>query len=240
MKPSIESLSTRFINYIRKSIVENKGFLVFVFFVFVTRWSFIDHYRVPTGSMIPTIQIGDHVFVNKMAYSVKLPFTDIHMFETGTPKKGDIVVFQYPVDPSINYVKRLVAVPGDKVEIHNGFLKINDRLTLKYEDQYLDLFGKLSSQEDSYTFTEVLSNKDFKVQRAPLKAQDHQISLVVPKDKYFFMGDNRDNSADSRFWGFAPKHYLMGKASRVLFSITFDGLIPHVKFLRIGKSLTSL
>ena len=95
-------------NHIAKDILRHRSLILFTLFVFSIRWSFADHYRVPTGSMIPTIEIGDHVFVNKMAYDLKLPFTDIVIAKTGLPERGDIVVFKYPKDPSINFVKRLI------------------------------------------------------------------------------------------------------------------------------------
>lgn len=223
-------------NYMKNKLKDNKGFIVFVIIFFSMRWSFADHYRVPTGSMLPTIHIGDDVFVNKMAYDLKFPFTDIVLTQTGKPKRGEIIVFKYPKDPSINYVKRLIALPGDRVEIYNGFVKVNDKLTLEIPKNYLKYIEKLSSSEN-FEYTESLGAKKYTVQRESSHSQDHHLSFTVPKGQYFFMGDNRDNSADSRYWGFVPRDYLKGRVTNVLFSIAFDGIIPKIDILRFGKTL---
>src|SRR4051812_37331527 len=98
------------------------SFIIFALMMVAVRWSFADQYRVPTGSMEPTIHIGDHVFINKMAYSVKIPFTNIHALPISEPQRGDIVVFESVEDPSMNLIKRLIAVPGDHVIVRNGFI----------------------------------------------------------------------------------------------------------------------
>lgn len=201
------------------------------------RWSFADHYRVPSGSMLPTIQIGDHLLVNKMAYDLKIPFTDIVVTKTGTPKRGDIIVFKYPKDPSINFVKRLIAVPGDEVEIVNGLVKISGKISLELPETFKSIMTKLFTLDGSFKYKEVLGNKKFTVQRLPYRLHQHKISFTVPKDRYFFMGDNRDNSADSRVWGFVPRSYLKGQVKNVTFSIAFDGIIPRVNIFRFGKKL---
>lgn len=216
---------------------ENRNFVILVICLFSMRWSLADHYRVPTGSMRPTIQIGDHVLVNKMAYDLKFPFTDIILAKTGIPKRGEIIVFKYPKDPSINYVKRLIAIPGDRVEIVNGLVKVNGQLTLESPELSISISDNLNNSGHEFEYTEVLGDKKFKVKRLPFQSRQHRLSFVVPKDQYFFMEDNRDNSADSRYWGFVPRKNLKGQVKKVTFSITFNGIIPTINIDRFGKSI---
>ena len=126
-------------------LLENKGFILFLLFFFSIRWSIADHYRVPSGSMLPTIEIGDHVLVNKMAFDIKIPFTDYVVAENEKPKRGDIIVFKYPKDPSINYVKRLIGLPGDYIEIVDGFIKINGKVTISSIDDLQIYVSKLNN-----------------------------------------------------------------------------------------------
>ncbi len=225
------------LNYIFNKITANKNFIFLVICLFSIRWSFADHYRVPTGSMQPTIQIGDHVLVNKMAYDLKLPFTDIVLTKTGIPKSGEIIVFKYPKNTSINYVKRLIAVPGDQVEIFNGFVKVNGKVTLESPNSFKDNIEKLHNSNGQFEYTEVIGDKKFTVQRLPFHSRKHKLSFKVPENQYFFMGDNRDNSADSRTWGFVPRSYLKGQVKNVTMSVAFDGIIPVVNIFRFGKTL---
>lgn len=226
---------------LRKRLVNtlghNKGFILFLIVLFSAKWSIADHYRVPTGSMLPTIAIGDQVLTDKLAYDIRFPFTDIILAETGTPERGDIIVFKYPKDPSENYVKRLIAVPGDRVEILDGFVKVNGQLTLESPAGFKATLDKLRTSDRPFFYQERLDGKEFTVQRIPGLSQNHRIAFTVPKDQYFFMGDNRDNSADSRFWGFVPRNYLLGKVKGVTLSYTLDGLIPRINLCRFGKSL---
>lgn len=224
-------------NYISSTFHKNRGFLFFMLLLFSIRWSFADHYRVPTGSMIPTIEIGDHVYTNKMAYDLKLPFTNYVITEMGKPKRGDIIVFEYPQDPSINYVKRLIALPGDEVQIMNGFVIINGKLTLHSTENADELIEKLSKNNGSFEYYEQTGEKKHKVRRVPYALRSQQLSFVVPENQYFFMGDNRDESSDSRYWGFVPRGNLKGQVRNVTMSVDFDGFMPQVKLARFGKEL---
>lgn len=224
-------------NYLINSIKNNKGFILLLVGLVAARWSFIDQYRVPSASMFPTIHIGDYVFVNKMAYDIKLPFTDIVITTTSIPERGDIIVFKYPKEPSTNYVKRLIAIPGDHVEIYNGMVKINGKSTLKADSDLFKFIAKLKSSTDKFTYKEELGNKEYTIQRIPQNSMAHKMSFTVPKDKYFFMGDNRDNSSDSRFWGYVPRNYFKGKVKNVTMSVAFDGIIPNIAFKRFGMEL---
>ncbi|MBF0206622.1 MAG: signal peptidase I [Oligoflexia bacterium] len=224
-------------NYIAKKIYDNRGTILFIVLLFSMRWSFADHYRVPSGSMIPTIHIGDHLLVNKAAYDIKFPFTDIVLSKTGSPQRGEIIVFKYPKDPSVNYVKRLIGLPGDTVEVLNGFLKINGNITLVNSEHFQNNLERLYNETAEFNYKEKIEGREFQIQRIPNMSREHHMKFVIPKDQYFFMGDNRDNSRDSRFWGFVPREYLKGRVANVTFSVVFDGIIPIVDLSRSGKKL---
>ena len=259
----------KFRDYIRRVLSENKGFIILLLFFFSVKWSFADHYHVPTGSMLPTIEPGDRLYVDKCAYDLRIPFTDIIIGETGTIERGDIVVFKHPKDPSINYVKRLIGLPGDHVEIFNGFIKINGELTLEVPEQYYRnllrltyspdklirsdddikcepfFYGEsiitshenLIGQDELIGHDELVSVRKYKVKRTPRSSWDHHMNFIVPEGRYFVMGDNRDNSSDSRIWGFVPENNVIGQAKNVTVSLLFEGIWPQIKGERFGKKL---
>ena len=224
-------------NKIFAKLAKNKALIITLFMLFTIRWSFADHYYVPSGSMQPTIEIGDQVFVNKMAYDIKIPFTNISLMETNKPKRGEIIVFKYPLDPSINYVKRLIALPGDHVQIKDGFVWINGKNILLNHRDIFHLKRMLAYSNDDFNYREKLDDRTFTVNRKVNRYSGSELSFVVPKNQYFFMGDNRDNSSDGRQWGFVPRSYLKGRVERVLLSFTMNNLIPEIKFHRIGQRL---
>lgn len=210
-------------------IKKNKSFLLGVFVLIAFRWSFADQYRVPSGSMEPNIQIGDHIGVTKMAYDLKIPFTNKVIRRMSEPQRGDVVVFIWPGDHSTNFVKRLIGVPGDCIHIENGFITINGQ-----EMPTLNL----NSSHGRQTYSETLGEHKFTVQRFPEETRIESLDFVVPADSYFFMGDNRDNSLDSRAWGFVKREAIKGKALGVLWNIQFENWIPQVNFARILSPLS--
>ncbi len=200
--------------------------------VLVFRSVLFEPFRIPSGSMIPTLMIGDFILVNKLAYGFKVPFSDmfwdpIYVAGKSDPGRGDVVVFKYPQDPSINYIKRVIGVPGDTIEIRNKVVYINDR--------------PLDSQDvtDSQKGKDIMSDMDDKFKTYNLKLFGTQTGVhnhiiqqdsdnyykvdyerrVVPAGHFFVMGDNRDFSYDSRFWGFVPHALIKGKALFVWFSM---------------------
>lgn len=192
--------------------------------------TFFANYTVPTGSMKPTIEPGDKLFVNKMAYDIRIPFTKIRLFEYTKPARGDVIVFECPYDPSTTFVKRLIGLPGDLIEVENGFIKINGQpLNISPEDQ------KLITHEifDERFYTEDLEKKSYTVRRVSNRSEIAPIRARVPEGHFFAMGDNRDESADSRIWGFVPKENVWGKAKFIYFS--FDW--PKFHWERIGNLL---
>lgn len=225
------------ISRISKTIANNKGFLALMLIMFTMRWSFADHYRIPTGSMLPTVEEGDHVFVSKLAYDLKIPFTNLVVKKMGDPERGDIVTFKYPMDPSTKYLKRLIAVPGDIVQVKDGLVAINGELTLSEPENYREYLEKLYTSQTEFTYTEKVGDKTFTVKRAPKMLRPQNFTVVVPEGQYFVMGDNRDNSADSRSWGFVPRENFIGKISRITVAVPIKNWIPSISLHRFGKEL---
>jgi signal peptidase I len=207
-----------------KSLIKNwSGTIVFIFLLFAFRSVVADWYEVPTGSMKPTIIEGDRIFVNKLAYDVKVPFTLISLAKWNHPKRGDVVVFDSPVEAQ-RLVKRVVGLPGDTVMIRDNQLFINNK-PAHYEaaDQ-----SKVAEYWDITTAAPVLISETFEEQTPhtitiqPFRrffAQNYG-PVEVPADQYFVLGDNRDNSADSRFIGPVHEKYILGKANAVVLSLS--------------------
>jgi len=170
----------------------------------------VQAFKIPSGSMLPTLQIGDHILVNKLAYGIRVPFMERYTARFGKPTSGDVVVFVYPVDRSKDFIKRVVAVEGDQVEIQNKKVIIN---------------GK--SIEDSHAYF-----KDGNSTRGGVHLRDNYGPKTVPKGHIFVMGDNRDRSYDSRFWGYVDLKDVKGKAFVVYWS--WDGMDRWVRWERIG------
>jgi signal peptidase I len=188
-------------------VKENWAFLLIILMLFASRSSFADWYVVPTGSMLPTIVEGDRIFVDKMAYRLEVPFTDIEIMQTGQPKRGDIVVFNSEKAGN-RLVKRLIGEPGDRVAMRDNKLIINGQ-KIHYEDG-----------ENQGLKTEHLDNVVHIVQFMPVaEARDNFAEVVVPQGHYLVLGDNRNNSADSRYYGFVPAIEIQGKANKVLVSL---------------------
>ena len=193
--------------------------------VLVVRSFIVEPFNIPSESMVPTLETGDFILVDKSAYGVRLPIINSKVFDSGTPERGDVVVFRYPPQPSINYIKRVIGVAGDTVRFDNNQLSINgqpvvstllaDRGEPSYEQFYQEnLNGKQHLMRDligvsaasQAPFVNSVNNGEF-MGRAGGVWQ-----VVVPEGHYFVMGDNRDQSADSRFWGFVPDANLSGRA----------------------------
>jgi len=194
-------------------------FPIFVF-VLVVRSFIIQPFRVPSGSMEPTILPNDFIAVTQFSYGLRLPVTNQKIFAIGEPKRGDVIVLRYPGDPHINYIKRVVGIPGDHVVYRNQQLSINGKLIdRKLIGDGVDLEEPVGSDIPSRVYEEILDNVHYKILLHKSGSQELEpVDVVVPKDMYFAMGDNRDNSGDSRFFGFVPEENLVGKAWRICFS----------------------
>ncbi|WP_218419923.1 signal peptidase I [Alteromonas lipotrueae] len=187
-------------------IKRNLPFILFVVLMFSFRSSVADYYHVPTGSMEPTIQVGDRVVVNKSAYTLELPFTNVVLSQTGDIAHGDIVVIQSSAAET-RLVKRVIAVAGDKVSLHNNNLTVNDE-------------HAVIQRRDHYVFQENIGDSQRSIQLLPVKGARSSFNEVVVPDKHVLvMGDNRNNSVDSRYYGFIPVEEIQGRATRVAFSL---------------------
>jgi signal peptidase I len=210
-------------------------FLIAAVVALFIRQFVVEAFKIPSGSMIPTLDIGDHLLVNKFVYGPRIPFTDIRIFTWKEPKRGEIVVFKYPENESKNFIKRIVGLPGDKIEIKKGILFINDQPVPVIAQGV----PKEKEQADSPPYYE--KPKLFEEQLGIVK---HEIQYLrdqsnydfgpklVPAESVFVMGDNRDNSQDSRFWGFVKFEKILGRALIIYWSWDGDG--RWVRWERIG------
>ena len=215
---------------------EWRGFIIFIIMLILVRGAVADWYTVPTGSMKPTILEGDRVFVNKMAFGLRIPFTDTMLTHWGEPQRGEIVVFTSPEDGG-RLIKRVIGLPGDTLELRDNKLFINDR-AIEYQPankQYPVTIWRDEINRD--VIDELLVNHRHPIALTPANTLIEDYGPVkVPANHYFMMGDNRHNSADSRYIGFVDRSLLLGRASYVVVSLDYDNYyLP-----RKGRSLTKL
>ena len=207
------------------------AFLPVLLVVLLARSFFYEPYRIPSGSMRPTLEVGDFIFVNKYVYGLRLPVTNTRILELGAPERGDVVVFKLPADSSANFIKRLVGLPGDVIEYRNK------RLTINGEPVPLSVPTPVSagSPYSALQAEERLGEARHDVYFMPGQ-RGRENSYTVPAGHYFVMGDNRDNSRDSRYpgVGFIPEHRLVGRAERIWFNWEL-GSMP--KWGRIGDPI---
>lgn len=234
----------------QKIIKEVKSIGLIVIIVFACRSIFYEPYRIPSGSMIPTLMIGDFILVDKFAYGFKVPFSDyfgdpIYITEFKSPKRGDVVVFKFPKQPEINYIKRVVGIPGDKVEVIDNVVYVNgksiDRKEIDGKEIMMDMDDKFKHYSFKFYENKVGKKKYIsQVNGIYMGQRSTYPEVTVPKGKYFVMGDNRDHSSDSRYWGFVPKENIKGRALFVWFSMIIPLFDDHpFKFRphRIGSTI---
>ena len=175
----------------------------------------VQAFKIPSGSMKPTLLIGDHLLVNKFIYGVKIPFLDRTIIPFKKPVRGDIIVFKWPVDESLDFIKRVIGVEGDIIEIKGEDLYINGK---KMETQYIEKYSDRGIRRaDKYL--ELLGDVKHFILDEPVKNEQYEFGPVtVPKESVFVMGDNRDNSQDSRYWGFVSLNKIKGKAMIIYWS----------------------
>ncbi len=216
---------------IEKLKTKAKGQLSLVYLLialFALRWTVVEPYVVPTGSMEPTLKTGDRLYASKCSYDVRFPFTEWVLFRTGEVKRGDIVLFRAPRDPRITYVKRAVAIPGDTVEFRNGEFWVNGEMVARNEAPNRGVMSDINDEKEKSLYIENLTGVNHYMildRRFDGHFMRSLEPIRVPEGHLFAVGDNRDNSNDSRFWGFVPLENLKGKAIFIWFS-GWDELLP--------------
>lgn len=216
-------------------IVEySRSFFPIILAVLLLRSFVVEPFRIPSGSMMPTLLIGDFILVNKFAYGLRLPVVHTKIFEVDEPQRGDVMVFRYPRDPSVDYIKRVVGIPGDVVGYYDKMLYING------EPASQTVLDRYSGSGSGAVMTGA------SLRREDLGGSEHLIlvregaptvagEFRVPAGHYFMVGDNRDNSNDSRFWGMVPEENIVGKAFMIW--MNWDATSGGIKWNRIGRRI---
>ncbi|HLE11872.1 MAG: signal peptidase I [Bdellovibrionales bacterium RIFOXYD12_FULL_39_22] len=209
---------------------EYRFYYILIFFILIARSIFLEPFKIPTGSMIPSLLVGDFILVNKMAYGLKVPFSDIgnhnpvYLAFQRAPSRGDVVVFKFPKDKDLNYVKRIIGLPGDTLEIKDKTVYINDVPIGNTEisgDAFMhDMDKSLRDSNLKFFKTRTGEHEHIIQQDTDNYYQTNYPKRKIPAKKYFMMGDNRDFSFDSRFWGLVDEKLIKGRAFLVWFSLT--------------------
>ncbi len=202
----------------------SRSFFPVILIVLLIRSFLAEPFRIPSSSMLPTLLVGDLILVNKFAYGIRLPVLDTKVLEIGSPQRGDVIVFRYPEDPSLDYIKRVVGVPGDVIEYRDRTLLLNGETVMR------DMIGPYQESGGR-----TVGRPQRGIERLP--GHEHEILItpgrhnsaprdrwVVGEGEYFVLGDNRDNSRDSRFWGLVPDENLVGKAFFIWMHLSPSGL----------------
>lgn len=212
-----------------------RSFFPVLLLVFFLRSFLFEPFRIPSGSLEPTLSVGDFILVNKYHYGLRLPVIHTKIFSNEDPKRGDIIVFRWPPNPSVDFIKRVIGVPGDRISYIDKVLYING------EKIPQEFYENTTNRDESGTVWDVIEKKEnlfgitHSIYENKAKYNDDFKDVVVPPGMFFAMGDNRDNSADSRVWGFVPYENIVGKANYVWMS--WDSYDYKIRFKRIGQSI---
>jgi signal peptidase I len=202
------------------------SFFPVILIVFLLRSFLVEPFKIPSSSMVPTLLVGDFILVNKFSYGIRLPVLNRKVIALGNPQRGDVMVFRFPDDPSLDYIKRVVGLPGDRIEYRNKRLWINGtQVAARQTEDYLSKERMQFSRRYVETLGgvehEILIDEDTPSMMAPSRPFPYAancnyningMACTVPPGHYFMMGDNRDNSSDSRVWGFVPDENIVGRA----------------------------
>jgi signal peptidase I len=212
----------------------SRALMPIILIVLILRSFIIEPFRIPSGSMMSTLLVGDFILVNKFSYGVRLPVTNTKVLDTGSPARGDVAVFRYPEDPSTDYIKRIVGLPGDHLKYINKTLYINGK---KAKQEVIGSYQGVGSGVSMSGASERIEDLDGIKHKILVIPNGVSVpgELIVPQGQYFVMGDNRDNSRDSRFWGFLDEKYLKGRAFMIW--MNWDSANGGVAWSRIGTTI---
>jgi len=205
----------------------SKSFFPVLAIVLVLRSFLYEPFQIPSGSMLPTLEVGDFILVNKFSYGLRLPVIGTKVLSVDDPQRGDVLVFKYPEDPKVNYIKRVIGEPGDHIRYENKQLTINGEVVPLEPEE---------NQSSGWSVTELLKEQLADVSHEiyrDLRVDSPAREWVVPAGHYFVMGDNRDNSKDSRYWGYVPDELVVGKA--VLVWMHWEKLLSLPSFANVGS-----
>jgi signal peptidase I len=220
-----------------------RSFFPIFLFVLLLRAFVVEPFRIPSGSMMPTLLVGDFILVNKYAYGLRMPVTKTKLVDVDEPERGDVVVFRYPRDPKVDYIKRLVGLPGDRIAYRDKKLYVNGREMPQKPVGWYEPVGSGERMRGAFELVEDLDGVEHAIlvnPRTPDFGPGCQVlangEVTVPEGHYFMMGDNRDNSNDSRCWGFVPESNLVGRAFVIWLSLDWNR--PGIfDWSRIGQNI---
>lgn len=207
-----------------------------ILIVFVLRSFIMEPFRIPSGSMLPSLHIGDFILVNKFSYGIRLPVVNKKIIDVSSPERGEVMVFRFPKNPKLNFIKRVIGLPGDSLRYQDKQLYINDQKVILKEDGEYAFQEKSKRGRTARQLVEVIDESSHQILIDDSVSLRDNMEVTVPEGHYFVMGDNRDHSNDSRFWRFVPEENVVGKAFFIWFSwksATGGG----VEWSRIGNSI---
>lgn len=226
----------------------SRAFFPVLLAVLVLRGFIIEPFRIPSGSMMPSLLVGDFILVNKFSYGIRLPVTHDRITEGDRPKRGDVIVFRYPQDESQDYIKRVIGLPGDHVSYYNRKLSVNGKPLEISPDHVYQGLGEQNGmkgaggcdrlQASCQVIIESNDGVDYTTMTNPSSYYGVNGEWFVPKGQYFVMGDNRDHSNDSRFWGYVPEENLVGKAFMIWMHWDWRTNGTGIDLSRIGRTIT--
>ena len=202
-----------------------------ILIVLLLRSFVAEPFRIPSGSMLPTLHAGDFILVNKSAYGFRLPLVRTRLFGDGKPERGEVAVFRYPLDPSQDYIKRIIGLPGDKIRYHDRVFYVNGE---PLEQSKVGPYQRSDAGDSAVVYREEAGDNDYRILHHEESASAN-FTYEVPEGHYFAIGDNRDRSADSRYWGPVDDDYLAGRA--MLIWMSWDSAEGGIARDRIGRSI---
>jgi len=225
-------------HYKEPVIVEySRSLFPVILIVLLLRSFLVEPFRIPSGSMMPTLLDGDFILVNKYTYGIRLPVINSKILSIGSPKRGDVAVFRYPVNPKVDFIKRVIGLPGDHIEYRNNTLYVNGKAIEQLDNGVYDATGAGITMAGAELLEENLTGVKHKILKVKGQPQQYMqyADYTVREHEYFMMGDNRDNSNDSRFWGPVPEANLVGRAFMIW--MNWDSTNGGVTWSRIGNSI---